>query len=133
MTGIPAGFEPIFRSSPFLDLIGPLYYRRSDHGFILALRAEAKHCNLRETVHGGVLSTLADIALGYNTALTGPEPIPMVTANLSLDFVGSARLGDWIEVETEVLKRGKSLAFASCHFSVGEERIARASGIFKIL
>lgn len=133
MSEVPAGYEPIFRSSPFLDLVGPLYYRKAGQGFVMALRAEAKHCNLRETVHGGVLSTLADIALGYNTALTGPEPIPMVTASLSLDFAGSARLGDWIEVEAEVLKRGKSLAFANCYFFVGEERIARASGIFKIL
>lgn len=133
MSDIPAGFEPIFRSSPFLDLVGPLYYRKTDTGFILAFRAEKKHCNQRETVHGGMFSTLADIALGYNTALGGPEPIPMVTASLSIDFAGSAKLGDWVEVETEVLKRGKSLAFANCYFSVTGERIARGSAVFKVL
>jgi hypothetical protein len=29
MTPIPNGFAPLFRSSPFLDLIGPLYSRGS--------------------------------------------------------------------------------------------------------
>ena len=34
----PPGFEPLFRTSPFLDTVGPLFYRRDpDRGLIAAV------------------------------------------------------------------------------------------------
>lgn len=130
---LPQGFEPLFRSSPFLDLLGPIYNRKCDSGLLIGLRAEQKHCNARDLVHGGVFSSLADIALGYNAAFQGKDPTPMVTASLTIDYAGSAKLGDWIEVETDVQKVGKSMAFANCYFTVGSKRIVRASGVFGVL
>ena len=132
MNNIPDGFEPIFRSSPFLDLLGPIYNKNTEHGLIIALRAEEKHCNARGLVHGGVFSSLADIALGYNAAYSGEAPVPMVTANLTIDYAGSAKLGDLIEIETDVQKVGRSMAFANCYFIVNSKRIARASAVFNV-
>lgn len=132
MSMIPPGFTPLFRSSPFLDLLGPIHNQQTDAGLVIGLRADAKHCNARGLVHGGVLSSLADIALGYNTAFAEDPPTPMVTASLSIDYAGAARLGDWIEVATEVQKIGKRLAFANCYFVVAGERIARASAVFSV-
>ena len=46
----PAGFEPLFRRSPFLDTVGPFFYRKEpDGGFILGLRILPKHVNARGT------------------------------------------------------------------------------------
>lgn len=129
----PEGFETIFRSSPFIELLGPLYSKAHDQGWLIGLYATEKHCNARGKVHGGVLSSLADISLGYNAALQGPKPIPMVTANLTIDYVGGAKLGDWIETHSDVQKVGKQMAFANCYFFVDGKRIARASGVFNIL
>lgn len=131
-SGIPDGFEPLTRSSPFADLLGPIYQRIEGRELIVAIRAGAKHCNLRGQVHGGVLGTLADIAMGYSTAFSTEPPTPMVTVNLSIDYAGKADQGDWIEIRTDVQKVGRSLAFASCHFHVGGVRIARASSVFSI-
>jgi len=133
MSSIPEGFEPIFRSSPFLDLLGPIYNKKTEDGLVIGLRAEQKHCNARDLVHGGVFSSLADIALGYNAAFKGKEPVPMVTANLSIDYAGSAKLGDWIEIVVDVQKVGKSMAFANCYFHVSSKRIARASAVFNVI
>ena len=133
MSNIPEGFEPIFRSSPFLDLLGPIYNKRSRSGLVVGLRAEPKHCNARDLVHGGVFSSLADIALGYNAAFQGKEPVPMVTASLTIDYAGSAKLGDWIEIEVDVQKVGKNLAFANSYFFVDSRRIARASAVFNVI
>lgn len=133
MADIPEGFEPLFRSSPFLDLLGPIYNKKTEQGLIIALRAEKKHCNARDLVHGGVFSSLADVALGYNAAFAGSEPVPMVTASLTVDYAGSARLGDWIEISVDVQKVGRSMAFANCYFMVDSKRIARASGVFNVL
>ena len=133
MNDIPKGFETIFRSSPFLELLGPLYNQKTDEGLIIALRAEEKHCNARGSVHGGVLSSLADISLGYNAAFSGKAPIPMVTSSLTIDYAGSAKLGDWIETKTDVQKVGRNVAFANCYFIVNSKRIARASAVFSVL
>lgn len=96
MNEIPEGFVPLFRSSPYLDLLGPIFNKKTEGGLIIGLKAEEKHCNARKLVHGGVFSSLADIALGYNAAFQGEQPTPIVTASLTIDYAGSAKLGDWI-------------------------------------
>lgn len=133
MDEIPEGFEPIFRSSPFLDLLGPIYNKRTEGTLVIAIRAEEKHCNGRGLVHGGVFSSLADVALGYNAAFDGGNTTPIVTANLSIDYAGSARRGEWVEVHTDIQKVGKTMAFGNCYFSVGNKRIVRASGVFSVV
>lgn len=133
MNNIPEGFEPIFRSSPYLDLLGPIYNKKSKSGLIIGFSAEQKHCNARNLVHGGVFSSLADIALGYNAAFKGKNPVPMVTASLTIDYAGSAKLGDWVEIEVDVQKVGRSMAFANSYFHVESKRIARASAVFNVI
>jgi acyl-coenzyme A thioesterase 13 len=133
MSIIPAGFIPLFRSSPFLDLLGPIYNQRTDRGLVIGLRVEDKHCNARGQVHGGLLSSLADVALGYNSAFAQEPPTPIVTSSLTIDYAGTAKLGDWITIESDVQKVGKSLAFANCYFIVESVRIARASAVFSVI
>jgi acyl-coenzyme A thioesterase 13 len=133
MSNIPEGFEPIFRSSPYLQLLGPIYNKKTENGLVIGLRAQEKHCNAREQVHGGVFSSLADIALGYNAAFSGDSPVPIVTASLTIDYAGSAKLDDWIEIETDLQKVGRKMAFANCYFIVNTKRIARASGVFTVI
>lgn len=129
---VPPGFRPLFRTSPVLELIGPLYCRGEGAGLAIGLRAEAKHCNARGTVHGGILATLADVALGYTMAFSSDPPASLVTANLSLDFAGSAKIGDWIETEVDIQKQGSRLSFANCYLTAGGQRIVRASAVFLV-
>src|SRR6185437_3084068 len=74
MTDAPDGFSPLFRTSPFLDAVGPFYYRRDGERLVIGLRVLEKHANARGAAHGGLLMTLADIALGYNTAYRENPP-----------------------------------------------------------
>jgi uncharacterized protein (TIGR00369 family) len=130
---IPAGFAPIFRTSPFLETIGPLYSAGAGASLVIGMRVQEKHTNARGTLHGGVLASVADIALGYGLATSTSPPTSMVTANLSVDFAGSAQVGAWIETTLDIQKVGARMAFANVYFSVGGERIARASGVFLVL
>jgi len=114
-------------------LLGPIFQKPIAPGLIICLRAEEKHCNARGVVHGGVLSSLADIALGYNAAFSGDTPVPMVTASLTVDYAGAVKMGDWLEVHCDVQKVGRSMAFANCYFHVADKRVARASGVFTVL
>ena len=122
----------MFRNSPFLDLIGPLHFRGEGRNLVLGLRAQEKHCNSRGTVHGGILATLADVALGYTMAFLSDPPGRLVTANLSLDYAGTAKTGDWLEAHVDVQKQGSRLSFANCYIVVSGERIVRASAVFAV-
>ncbi len=130
MTAVPPGFEPLFRTSPFLETLGPFFFRRTPAGFVIGLRVEEKHSNARGTAHGGLLLTLADIALGYTAAFSEEPPLSLTTASLSTDFAGQAKIGDWIEAHVDIQKIGSRLVFANAYLVVGAERIARASAVF---
>jgi acyl-coenzyme A thioesterase 13 len=127
----PPGFEPLFRTSPFLDHLGPFFMRKQADGtFVVGVRVQPHHANGRGVAHGGLLMTLCDISLGYRTT-SSVEPRPMLTtASITTDFAGSARIGDWIEVHVDVHKVGGRLAFANCYLTVGDERIVHASAVF---
>ncbi len=137
MASIPAGFTPLFRTSPFLDAVGPFYQHEEGDGVVIGLRITELHTNTRGTAHGGLLVTMADIALGYNASYVGVEKTPgatptvaLTTANLSVDFAGSAALGDWVEARVDVQRVGGRLAFANAYLSVADRRIVRASAVF---
>lgn len=127
---VPDGFEPLFRTSPFLDLIGPLYYRKAGDGFVVGLRVLPKHANARGAAHGGLLLTLADVALGYRTAFSQTPPAALTTISLSADFTAAARVGDWVEVHVDIQRLGERLAFANAYLTVDGRRIVRTSGVY---
>ena len=131
MLNVPSGFGPIFRTSPVLDLIGPVYSRGMGPAMSLGLRVETKHCNARGSIHGGILATLADVALGYAMAFSSDPPVSALTVSLSLDFAGTAKNGDWLETAVDIQRRGSRPAFANCYIHAGE-RIVRASAVFLI-
>lgn len=130
---LPSGFAPLPQSSPVLDLIGPVYLRREGGVTTLALQAQDKHCNSRGVVHGGILATLADTALGYALLLDDPASSGVATVNLSLDYAAAAQRGDWLQAEVQVQRRGSRLAFANCYLTVEGRPIVRASGVFQML
>ena len=128
--GPPSGFEPLFRTSPFLELIGPLFHRQDGNGLAIGLRIDQRHVNARGGAHGGVLMTLADIALGYSTAFSEDPPLHLTTASMAVDFAGGAREGDWVEARADIQKVGGRLAYANAYLYVNGKRIVRASGVF---
>ena len=65
-TAVPAGFEPHFRKSPFTDPWEPLYSMRTDRAVIMGLRLAKPHTNARGLIHGGLIASLADNAMGYS-------------------------------------------------------------------
>ena len=127
---VPAGFAPLFRTSPFLDALGPFYYRRGESGLVIGVRIASKHANARGLAHGGLLLTLCDIALGYAAAYSEDPPLHLTTAHLDADFAGSARIGDWVESRADVQRVGGRLGFVGVYLLVNRTRIVRASGVF---
>ena len=98
----------------------------------IGLRSDNRHANGRGTVHGGVLATLADVGMGYAMAFSSEPPLPLITASMTLDYLGPVQVGDWIVVRLEHHKRGRQMAFATVSLQVGENVVARATAVFAV-
>ena len=132
-TAIPDGFEPHFRKSPLTDPWEPLYSKRTDKAVVVGLRLAKPHTNARGLIHGGLIAALADAAMGYSCAQATGWTTSFVTISLAVDFVGSAKIGQWLAVESEVIKTGSTLCFAQSLIKADDAVIARASATFRVV
>ena len=128
---VPDGFAPL-ESSPFGERIGPLYLNPRGPVPALGLRVEAHHANRGGRVHGGVLMTLADIALSRAVRAQLPSGATMWTADLQIAFLHGAAEGEWVEALPNVDRLGRSLVHASCALRAGERELAKALATFAV-
>lgn len=132
-TQIPPGFERLKRGGPYMANLGELYCSRENGAIIIAMRITEQHTNMRGIAHGGMLTSLADSALGLGLTMHCEGRQSFVTVNLGCDFVDAARPGDWVEAHVDIQKLGGRVAFANCFLQVGAKRILRASGVFAVM
>jgi uncharacterized protein (TIGR00369 family) len=131
--GPPEGFAPHFRKSPVTDAWEPLFSRKLDGVVQIGLTVRPAHCNSRGLPHGGVIAALADNAMGLSCGTALPSVSGLVTVGLSVDYVGSAKLGQWLQVEPRVLRVGNSMAFADALVTADGAIVARASASFRVM
>jgi uncharacterized protein (TIGR00369 family) len=136
-TAIPDGFAPHFRKSGLTDPWEPLYSKRVDGTVIIALRAARPHANSRGFVHGGLISALADNAMGLSCGevlrAQGAPATSLVTISLAVDFIGTARIGQWLEVRPHVLKVGGRVCFCEALVMADDTPCARANATFSVV
>jgi uncharacterized protein (TIGR00369 family) len=91
-------------------------------------------CNSRGNAHGGLISALADNAMGIAcVAASVSQGGGAVTVQLSVDFVGSIDLGQWLEIMAAPTKLGRTLAFAEARITADGELVARATAVFRMV
>jgi uncharacterized protein (TIGR00369 family) len=110
---LEAGYAPHFRKSPVTQPWEPLYSRRHAERFELAFVVAPAHTNSRGLLHGGVVASLADNAMGIACVLASGHQ-GLLTISLAIDYFGSARVGDLVEVKAEAQRTGRSLCFGTC-------------------
>lgn len=130
---VPTGYEPLARKSPLTEPWQPIYARTTDKAVIIGLRLARPHTNGRGLVHGGLIAALCDNAMGYSCAHRMNGVSSLVTIGLAVDFVGSANVGQWLEIESDVIKTGTTICFVQCLVSADETVIARANGTFRVV
>src|SRR6202171_348511 len=130
-TDVPEGFEPHFRKSPLPDPWEPLYSKRTDKAVIIGLRLAKPHTNGRGLIHGGLIAALADNAMGHSCDHQMGGVSSLVTIGLAVDFIGTAQVGQWLAVETDVIKTGSTICFAQSLIKADDVVIARAHGTFR--
>lgn len=115
---------------PFETQSGPYYFREEEGRIRCAFRAERKHMNGGNFMHGGCVMTFADFAL-FAIADEVLRDERAVTLSLNGEFIGTARVGDLIEATGEVVKAGKSVVFVRGLVSTGGGPMMTFSGVIK--
>jgi uncharacterized protein (TIGR00369 family) len=137
MNDIPEGFIRVQRPqpNPFNELVGPFYARQQGDAISLGVRIEERHCNSRGICHGGLLATLADVALGYACVMAGgaERAGSFVTTNLSIDYLAPALVGDWVQSDVQVLNPGSRTATANGFLVANGNPVVRASATFRMM
>jgi uncharacterized protein (TIGR00369 family) len=131
----PPGFERMPPFGPFHELIGPIYVSTERPGTLLGFRVQEKHRNRSPTpmVHGGMIATLIDTACAWG-GKHAREPKPsVVTTNLSIQLIGNAGPGEWVEAHVEVLRAGRSVIFVQCKVKSGDRLLAHANAQFQVM
>lgn len=128
---LPEGYQPFQSRSPFLDWVGPVYSKANPNGLSITIWVDGRHCNSRGIVHGGVISTLIDVALGYSAG-HGVAGAKLTTVALNLEFLSPALPGQWIVCEGALSKHGRTVAHASCLVTSTGRTVARGAGIFAV-
>jgi uncharacterized protein (TIGR00369 family) len=116
----------------------PVFCRRDSDKVVIAIEAREAHCNARGMIHGGLIAALADNAMGHScvavmTAAGKKPPGGLVTISLSVDYIGAAKVGQWLAFDTVYAKTGRTLCFAQCFVTADGEVIARVDAKFRVL
>ena len=123
------------RRSPFSAHIGAKMEELREGYARLSIVLETRHTNPNGVMHGGVITTMMDSALGAAIgALRGEEASrsPHATVEMNASFLAGARPGDRIVVEGRVLRLGKTIAFGEAEARRGDELIAKGRLTFAI-
>jgi len=120
--------------SAFVSLIGGRQEEFSEGMVRLSLVLTEEHTNPNGVMHGGVITTLMDEAVGGVIAsvrgIDVMRAAPHSTVEMNVSFISSARPGDTIVVEATALKVGRSAAFGEAVASRGSDGAIVAKGRF---
>ncbi|MFO1266374.1 MAG: PaaI family thioesterase [Rubrivivax sp.] len=130
----PPGFRRFPAEHGFVGVNGPLWMQREGTLFRLGFRVEARHCNPMGVCHGGMLATFADMLMPIGAISLVPEVQRrfLPTVSLQIDFIGPAKIGDWVEGEMQVLRTTRTLVFAQGLVRSNGVLSMRCSGVFRI-
>ena len=123
--------ELIGRPVPFAELLG-LRVVPAEPGLArLELELRPELLNSFQDAHGGVVTTLADVALAVAAITRDGAARGAITVNLSVSFVGPGR--GRLVAEARCLRSGRELAFSEGEVrDAAGELVAKAVGTFKL-
>ena len=128
---IPDGFL-LRPTKAFGTHVGPFYAPPGGDKVGCGFLADERHGNKRGVVHGGMIATAFDVALG-NACWEAADQKPCATVQLNVQFLGAVKLGDFAFVSVEVVKTTRTMVFVRGLMTVGDRKVAAADGVWKIL
>jgi len=116
----------------FVDTLGVTSRTADDGTATLELEATGEHLNPAGTVHGGVLATLVDTAMGQAVrSLTGDDDVP-ATSQLTVTYLRPGKPGR-LQVTGRVSKQGEHLTVCEADVEQDGRTLVHAMATFAVL
>lgn len=89
--------------------------------------------NMSGFVHGGMISALADTAMGRALRTVKPGVVRAMSFDLKVNFINAAKIGETLRATGHVVHAGRRTIVAQCRVEGKDGRlIATASGTFAV-
>lgn len=116
--------------APFYQLTGIATKALGPGWAEMSVQTDNKHGNPLGLTHGGLISTLADAAMGNAVRSTGKKG---VTVNYDISFLTAAPVGQEMVGRGRVDKAGSRIIFTSVEVVCGDQVIATSQATFYVV
>ena len=119
--------------SPAWQWLGIVAVELGDGLAILEMTPTEHMANHAGFVHGGMISALADSAMGRSLRTLKPGVVRAMSFDLKLNFIAAARVGETLRATGHVIHAGRRTMVAECRVEgPGSRLVATASGTFAV-
>ena len=80
---------------------------------VMRMRVDARHLQVHNVVHGGVLASLADTAGGLATYMAYPRGVRVATVEMKINYLEAVE-GGTVEADARVVRSGRHIAVVDC-------------------
>jgi uncharacterized protein (TIGR00369 family) len=122
----------MFIKQPFDEFLGLQYERINENQIKIYLPLKPLFLNSLGVVHGGIISSLADVAMCNVPEGDASGIQTVVTVDLKVSFLSPAK-GEFLLADARIFKKGKSLIHSECLiYNDQNTLVAKAHGIFYV-
>ncbi|XP_056154814.1 acyl-coenzyme A thioesterase 13 [Lampris incognitus] len=79
---------------------------------VCEMKVEEEHTNRGGTLHGGLTATLVDV-VSTGAIMYSERGLPGVSVDMNITYMNAAKIGEDVLITAQVLKQGRTLAFAT--------------------
>ncbi len=113
---------------------GGLEFRTiSETEYQFRARIQDIHLNPGGVTHGGFIMSLMDSGIGTAAHRVLGKNARAATISLDVKFISASKMGDLLLGTAKVLRKTRSLVFMQGELRCGDNLIATAEGIWKVL
>lgn len=124
----------MFIKQPFDEFLELQYERISNNHIKVTLPVKPLYLNSLGVVHGGIISSIADIAMCNVYSQVNDNGVQkLVTVELNTSFLSPAK-GEFLIADATFVKQGKTIIHGECQIWNDKEKlVAKSNGIFYLL
>jgi acyl-CoA thioesterase len=123
--------ETLRERSPFIKLLGVDVLKRENGTCQSSLKIKDNFLNIHKTIHGGVIYSLADIAMGVAVYSTLKKDQETATIEIKINYLKPAQAVTLI-CDAIILQKGKNIAILEAEIKADNILVAKALGTFSI-
>ncbi|WP_066307952.1 PaaI family thioesterase [Bacillus sp. FJAT-29814] len=119
----------MFIKQPFDEFLGLKYNKLDDHNLQIILPVQDLFINSAGVIHGGIISSLADVAVSNLLPADEDGVQQAVTVDLNVSFLKPAT-GTYLMANAKIEKLGRTLIHTECSiYNDKQEMVAKSKAI----